>query len=463
MYELSQEGKNKSNIIAIALEKDKTNRHKWTSEEDEILFRHHEEANVLELARLVGVTPSQVKYRLRILKLQKQSYLWTQSDTCELRRLIGTRTYSQVAKEMGKKTAEVKHISQGLGLTSNSENKWTESEVKYLQAHCDVETERLAKALGKKRGDVCVKLEAMGFPPVGTSSWMEHQDQELMTYRCQLTICDVAFRLIKTVDSVRKRIKFLGMKESDFLRSYREWSEREVQILENAILDGMKFSEIYKKYFAYRSFNSVQQKSKSLKLTAISFFWTHEEEVELKRLLREGKPFELIAAELGRTVSAVRGKAYKITQPGFRKAWTVDEIQYIKFYIDKKPIVDIARSLNRSYTSVRGKIKELKLIKKTVRENKQQGRWSVEEIQIVSESIDQNFSWEQIIDILPNRSTQAIYHRVRTIIRSRIDNVSSRAWIFLNMECLAFIFSCLMKVRVYYDIDSQKKHHGTSI
>ncbi len=86
--------------------------------------------------------------------------------------------------------------------------------------------------------------------------------------------------------------------------------------------------------------------------------WTAEEVALLKELYPEC-PISEITKKLGRTVSAITGKAYSLRinrKSWCDKLWTAQELQLLsQLYPTQENILDIAERIGRSPSTVRAK------------------------------------------------------------------------------------------------------------
>lgn len=160
-------------------------------------------------------------------------------------------------------------------------------------------------------------------------------------------------------------------------KTYKKWTKEEIKFLKERYRESSNYSLAQQ---LKRSASSVLLKAKALGLTkqASSIvpqitakpesvnYWTKEEVKFLKENYRK-IPIAKIAEKLGRTVGSVSGKIFDVKtslkkkdSKGTYKAWSEEDLIYLKENYGKKSTKAIAKHLKRSSASVASKLNHVK-------------------------------------------------------------------------------------------------------
>lgn len=235
---------------------------------------------------------------------EKEQKHWSKEDEQKLKELLGTQSYKTIAKILGRtqKAISEKRNSMELGST----NQATE----YLNAN------QLAEALKRTSATIRAWINKRGLP---------HTKRVLANERKFYRIdVDLFWKWAKKNNGLMRwdlyelgtlpgEPKWILKEKENYIKPKRRtWTQTDNTYLMFYYKQGMKLKEIGEKLD--RTEKAIDQRLVDLKAKRkiIQLGWKEEEEKTLTEMRKQGKTFEFIAEELGRSTDGVKAKSYYI-------------------------------------------------------------------------------------------------------------------------------------------------------
>lgn len=285
---------------------------------------------------------------------------WTEEEIQKLKVLSEKYDKAKIAKLMGKSENAIYLKAKRLNITLiQSRRKWKKEEEEILKELWGaVSIEYLAKKLKRTVFSLKVKAIKMGIGP------MINNNLEVLTVndisdildvsRDRITITWVKLGLnLKKLKLTKNRCYYTITLEDlmEFLEKNQDiWDSRKVES------HGLGYEPEWLLEKRKRDRNENPQGYKK---------WTDYDKKRAEVMLKLGKTYEEIAAELNRSEFAVAtvlrdlGHVYELS-----KYWTDEEINYLKENIDNMTYKELANALDRTEGSVRWKAEEVGYQKK---------------------------------------------------------------------------------------------------
>jgi hypothetical protein len=182
----------------------------WSSQEIDVLRRLYGAMADEDIAVEIGRTRNAVAIKAKRLKLRKMRF-WTDQEDRYLRACHREQTCRQMARVLGRTAMAVRTRAITLGLEVKVPN-WTEDEIDWLKdSYGRTDLNVIAAALGRTRAAVAKKAREMGL--VKFRHWSQEETRRLREWLPRYTRRDIACRLDRSLDSVRYKIRQLGLRE----------------------------------------------------------------------------------------------------------------------------------------------------------------------------------------------------------------------------------------------------------
>lgn len=257
---------------------------------------------------------------------------------------------------------------------------WTVAELRqfkklYPMSHNSDLAERLGRTIDsirKKAIKLGLKKDwAGGYrvhqPPQNENSWTPEQFETLRRMYLHSTTAEIAAALNRSPMAVQSKIRKLGLYQEfnrqGLLRKYRGRWSKKEIATLKKLYPVKTKSEIVEEMG--RSIRAVSRMITKLQLSGKtrSVAWTAKEDEFLEKYIFTWS-VEKIAEKLGRGCRAVQGRAWRKRLLKQTTGWSKEEIQQLKYWLPKCTRQEIADKLGRSLYSVARKIKRLGLKKK---------------------------------------------------------------------------------------------------
>lgn len=207
--------------------------HHWTKADYDLLRREYDgtSASCDRLADLIGSTPQGVKTKAKALKLAGETYArkrhrWTSEDRDLIRREYEGRSgdAARIAKLLGVEPKAVQRQAYVLGVTGQQikgerakPRPWTDEELSIIRRHWDnthAGAEKIAKWIKRSYSQVQHQAYAMGLykrTDRRRREWTEEEDARLRDLLQRYSVATIANKLDCSVSAVVNRVKRLGL------------------------------------------------------------------------------------------------------------------------------------------------------------------------------------------------------------------------------------------------------------
>lgn len=334
---------------------------RWTTSEERQLKELLKDHCYQEVAKIMGRSEVAIYMRAKKLdiSLRQVNKIWTKEDEEMLEKDWGTIGLEQLTKKIGKSSANIREKANEMKLGAQlgvAEEMITISDIE--------------KWIGISRAKIKV-LEKEGL-----ICFDEKQLSKLRKVKC-ITF-DKLLEFLKNNQDVwdsRKLAKKTFVLEPKWLKEKRErdivnppnlngrWTEEEIELLKKTLEEGHNYEQVEKKLG--RSKTAVQVKVNKMKLKIKgnqNKRWTISEEKQLEELLKGHHCLE-VAKIMGRSEYAIYLKAKKLNLPilpNYKKWKKEDEMQLEEKW-GTKAIEKLAKELGRTVGALRTKAWSMKL------------------------------------------------------------------------------------------------------
>ena len=179
----------------------------WSSAEINLLRKLYPTMANEDIAEEIGRSRDAVAMKARQLKLHKM-WFWTPQEDQYLRECYQQQSCSQMAHALGRTVLAVKARAVTLGLRAKVPD-WTEDEVNIIwDSYGTVSLDVIATNLGRTRAAVAKKARKIGL--IRFRHWSQEDTKRLEKWFPSCTVQEIARRLDRSVDSVRRKMRQLN-------------------------------------------------------------------------------------------------------------------------------------------------------------------------------------------------------------------------------------------------------------
>lgn len=336
-------------------------------QEEDFIKKNYKKMTDIEIAKELGCSRSKItQYRAKN-NLKKEDK-WNEKTINELKILSKTKSISELAEHFNTTNHAISTIASNKNIKLIDEkNKWTKEDTNTL-----IELSRnhicseIAEIMGKSSITIKRHADLLNISLLKTKKWTLEQDEELIRYYKQ---GKNLFEISKLMNFSEKtiltharllQINIIASPEENFTQ---EELERLILLSDKKTLN--ELSKILDK-----SYDSIKKICKDYNINIKSNRWTEKDKKTLKRLLLEGKNIIEIASEMNRTPNAIN---IKISRLGYSNLliddkWSKEEEDYLISLWNNYSTKEIANKLGRTISSIKNKAYKLGLNKKFYQE-----------------------------------------------------------------------------------------------
>lgn len=340
----------------------------WTEEEIETLRKYAQTCHYTELTKVlprrsVGAISAKA-YELGIETISEYTKL-TKEQLKYITDNWGKIPATEIARNLRISIGVLNRYKRELNLPNTGQQvKWTDEVVEKVKEDAKTKTiKQLAKKYNTSKGQISKLAYEHNFKLIDSKKiWNEKLDAELTSYVNQkLTIQEISVKMGIKANTVRQRIKELGLSDKKVVNKKVVWTEDDVKKLKE-LANKKTISEIA--IILNKTKEQVKAKAQRLGIPLTEGrHWTEDETKELINL--HGKyEMRIIAKKMNRSENTIRKKAKELglsLKYEEHKRWMKEEELLLTEYLQQYTIEETAFLLERSVSSVNAKAKSLGL------------------------------------------------------------------------------------------------------
>jgi hypothetical protein len=187
----------------------------WSKRDDVYLKRWHRRKSFSEIARALGRTPNSVDHRARKLGITNPAALfartWSTKEDLYLRRWHRKRSLAEIARALKRTTSSVDHRARKLRIAERRAtfaNPWSSREDAYLTRwHRKKTGAAIADALGRTISSIDHRARSLGIAYSASGPWLPKHDALLRRWYLKRSLRQIARALRRTPRAVANRAR----------------------------------------------------------------------------------------------------------------------------------------------------------------------------------------------------------------------------------------------------------------